>query len=213
MPPSSPAAIWSRAARSAGTYRRQYATCSGTPAAAAVCAADDASEELSPHGFSHRIGRPCAATSPMSRTCWSLGAAMRTPSSSERSSISDTLACSGSPAPARPAPARPARVCSEGSATAAIATSSEPAIARRWVRPMRPAPASPSRNAATSQPPGGQVRAVVALVLRGPGEPLGGAREDVLLDDQPALEADAVQAVEDGLNVKVAVAERAERLP
>ena len=63
-----------------------------------------------------------------------------------------------------------------------------------------------------SQPPGGQERAVVALVLRGPGEPLGGAREDVLLDHQPALEADAPQAVEDGLNVKVAVAERAERL-
>src|SRR3984885_1457613 len=208
MPPSSPAAIRSRAARSAGTYRRQYATCSGTPAAAAVCAAALASAEVSPQGFSHRIGRPRAATSPMSRTCWSLGAAMRTPSSSERSSISDTLACSGSPAPASPA-----RACSDGSATAATATSSEPAIARRRGRPMRPAAATPGRNAATSQPPGGQVRAVVALVLRGPGEALGGAREDVLLDDQPALEADAVQAVEDGLNVKVAVAERAERLP
>src|ERR1700689_1191469 len=133
---------------------------------------------------------------------------MRPPSSSERSSISDTLAGSGSPAPASPA-----RVCSDGSATAATATSSEPAIARRWVRPMRPGPASPSRNAATSQPPGGQIRPVVALVLRGPGEALGGAREDVLLDHQPALEADAGQAVEDGLNVKGAVAERAERLP
>jgi hypothetical protein len=106
------------------------------------------------------------------------------------------LACSGSPAAAMLA-----RAGAEGSATAATATWPEPETARGWVRPMRPAPTSPSRNGAMSQASRGKVRAVVALILRGPREALRGAGQDVLLDHQPAMEADAVQAVQDGAGV------------
>ena len=85
--PSSPAAIRSRSPASAGTYRRQYATWNGTPAAAAACTAARVCAAVTPHGFSHRIGRPRAATSEMISPCWSLGAVIRTPSTAAPSSI------------------------------------------------------------------------------------------------------------------------------
>jgi len=85
--PSSPAAIRSRSARSGGTYRRQYATWNGTPAAAAAATAARVCAAVTPHGFSHKIGSPRAAASAMIVPCWSLGAVIRTPSSAALSSI------------------------------------------------------------------------------------------------------------------------------
>ncbi len=46
---------------------------------------------------------------------------------------------------------------------AVTATRSEPASARRWVRPIRPAPIRPSRNGGMLKAPFGQERAVVPL--------------------------------------------------
>ena len=51
------------------------------------------------------------------------------------------------------------------------------------------------------------------LLGRRPREPLGAARQDVLLDHQPAAERDPAQAVQHGVGVQVAAAQRAERLP
>ena len=75
--------------------------------------------------------------------------------------------CPGTPPTPGAATAR--RASADTSAMAVTATRSEPASARRWVRPIRPAPISPSRNgAAMSQPPRGEERAVVPLFLRRP---------------------------------------------
>src|SRR5215470_14768843 len=96
---------------------------------------------------------------------------------------------------------------------AVTVTPSEPAKARRWVRPIRPAPISPSRkDGGMSEPPFGEIFAVVALFDRRPGEPFPAAGQDVLLYDQPPAERDAPQAVQDAGHVEVAAAERAERL-
>src|SRR5215472_8542378 len=96
---------------------------------------------------------------------------------------------------------------------AVTVTPSEPAKARRWVRPIRPAPISPSRNdGGMSEPSLRKKGTVVPLFLGRPREPLRAAGQDVLLHHQPAAERDAPQAVQDGVHVEVAVAELAERL-
>src|SRR6516164_11587942 len=64
-----------------------------------------------------------------------------------------------------------------------------------------------------SEPSRREELAVVPLLGRGPREPFGTARQDVLLDHQPAAERDPAQAVQYGIGVQVAVAQRAERLP
>src|ERR1700749_228945 len=106
---------------------------------------------------------------------------MSTPSIATASSSSATLACTVTP-DAETA----CRAAGAISAIAVTAPGSEPASARRWVRPIRPAPTRPSRNRAMSQPPFGQERAVVLLLGGGPREPFcpylaSTARQDVLL--------------------------------
>src|SRR5580658_1382224 len=220
MTPRSPAAIRSCSCRRPGTNRRQYATCSGTPA----CAEARAAAAVSPHGFSHKMGSPRAATSAMTAPCWSVGAAMSTPSSSAWSSISFTLSCT-----LTPGAATSARAAADGSAMAVTLTRSEPARARRWVRPIRPAPTRPIPNgamvpalvsrysiwfdSACLQASRGEELPVVPLLGRGAGEPFGAARQDVLLDHQPAAERDLAQAVQHGIGVQVTAAQRADRLP
>src|SRR5580692_4582415 len=228
MTPSSPAAIRSCSCRRPGTNRRQYATWSGTPAAAATAADACAAAAVSPHGFSHKMGSPRAATSAMIAPCWSVGAAMSTPSSAVRSSISATLWWT-----ATPGAATASRAAGDISAMAVTFTTSEPARARRWVRPMRPAPIRPIPNGAMVtavasrycapltvlllqcllQAARGQELAVVPLLGRRAREPLGAARQDVLFDHQPAAERDPAQALQHGVGVQVAAAQRAERLP
>src|SRR5580693_2162250 len=173
MTPSDPAAIRSCSSRSPGTNRRQYATCNGTPRSAASDADTRATEAVSPHGFSHRIGTPRAATSAMMPSCWSVGAAISTPSSEPASSSAATLENTATP----------------GAATAARAAEKP------------------------SQPPSREELPVMRLLRGGPREPLRAARQDVLLDHQPAAERHRAQPVKHRVRVEVAAAERAERLP
>src|SRR6516225_4025762 len=119
---------------------------------------------------------------------------MSTPSISAASSISATLACT-----VTPGADTACRAAGAISAIAVTATRSEPASARRWVRPIRPAPTRPSRNGAMSQPPFGQERAVVPLLGGGPREAFRAARQDVLLHHQPAAERDLPQPAEHGV--------------
>src|SRR6516225_3742792 len=143
-------------------------------------------------------------------TCrWrSVGTTISTPSRVSLSSISAMPGYTGAPTAGTVR-----RTCSDTSAMAATATRSDPASARRWVRPIRPAPMSPSRNGgAMSQPPRGEEGTVEPLLLRGAREPLRAARQDVLLHHQPAPERQAAQAGQHGVHVEVAVAEGAERL-
>src|SRR5437660_4544739 len=125
---------------------------------------------------------------------------MSTPSIAAVSSISGALACT-----VTPGADTACRAAGDISAIAVTATRSEPASARRWVRPIRPAPTRPSRNGAMSQTPFGQERAVVPLFGGGPREPFGATGEDVLLDHQPAAERDLPQPAEHGVRVEIAV--------
>src|SRR6202050_4233179 len=197
MAPSDPAAIRPRSSRSPGTNLRQYATCKGTPAAAAEDAEARADAAVSPHGFSHSIGTPRSATSPMMVPCWVVGATMSTPSSCPRSSIAATLEYTRPPREATTSPP-PARTRGRP------AGASAPSAPRRSAQAGTPPP---------SQPPRGEKRPVVLLLRGGLREPLRAARQDVLLDHQPAAERHRAQPVKHRVRVEVAAAERAERLP
>ena len=106
-----------------------------------------AAAAVRPHGFSQSIGSPAAVTCAISALCWSVGAAISTPSIAAASSMSARLAYA-----AAPEPASSALAWYEISATAVTATRSEPASARTWVRPIRPNPATPSLKGVMSLP-------------------------------------------------------------
>ena len=129
--PSSPAAIRSRSVRSAGTNRRQYATCSrvGSAAIARVSAV------VRPHGFSQSTGSPSSDSAVTTSTWKRVGTQTRAPSTSGRSA---SVARGASTS---------AAASSDGSTTHTISTSDDEARARACVRPILPAPTSASRNA------------------------------------------------------------------